>query len=582
MVRALLELDEETNQKINLIKAQYRLSDKSEAVSFAIRHFKDPESQPKFNYSFDGDQWMLGEDIPDIDFFFSQMWLSCFVDEFAYPSGRAYKKILAVYEGYHLLFYFGKEDSLAVGKNILDKFLENPAFAEETNNKIQEYSEKLMSYCKTIPDTNLSSLTNHKLWEIYEKQDRIHTEYYQWGWIPVAVDMFHSNFTDALKNHLKALGVSEEKVSEYFLALTHPQKKSLIQIEQEEFLELALKISTDKIHVKLFEDLYRNFKEKEVAKFGYKTHTLEYEELLENKTAELVSKIKLEYYKEIKAHYEKYFYINHMWVGKTFTFEHYLKEVVKLIGTHANIKQMLADVQAEAELAKEKRKKVLKEIKIEKKWIILFDAFGDFMVTKISRRFAQIYAMYKMEFILSEIAKRFELKLLDVRFLLPSEVKEALVNGNINKEILKERSEFCVYYAQKGVDVVYTGQKARELAESAKKIEIGEVNEIKGQVACLGKATGHVKIIIRPSDMAKMQQGDILVSIATDPDIVPAMKKAAAIVTEQGGVTSHAAIVSREMGTPCVIGTKIATKVFKDGDLVEVDAVKGIVKKISK
>jgi len=77
--------------------------------------------------------------------------------------------------------------------------------------------------------------------------------------------------------------------------------------------------------------------------------------------------------------------------------------------------------------------------------------------------------------------------------------------------------------------------------------------------------------------MSKMKQGDILVSIATDPDIVPAMKKAAAIVTEQGGVTSHAAIVSRELKIPCVIGTKIATKVLKDGMEVEVDANKGIV-----
>ncbi|MEW6408479.1 MAG: PEP-utilizing enzyme [Patescibacteria group bacterium] len=80
--------------------------------------------------------------------------------------------------------------------------------------------------------------------------------------------------------------------------------------------------------------------------------------------------------------------------------------------------------------------------------------------------------------------------------------------------------------------------------------------------------------------MAKMRKGDILVSIATDPDIVPAMKKASAIVTEQGGVTSHAAIVSREMRIPCVIGTKIATKVLRDGDLVEVDATKGLVRKL--
>ena len=66
----------------------------------------------------------------------------------------------------------------------------------------------------------------------------------------------------------------------------------------------------------------------------------------------------------------------------------------------------------------------------------------------------------------------------------------------------------------------------------------------------------------------------------TTPDFVPAMKKAAAIVTEQGGITSHAAIVSRELGVPCVIGTKIATRVLKDGDLVEVDANKGIVRKV--
>ena len=89
-----------------------------------------------------------------------------------------------------------------------------------------------------------------------------------------------------------------------------------------------------------------------------------------------------------------------------------------------------------------------------------------------------------------------------------------------------------------------------------------------------------MKIIIRAKDMWKMQKGDVLVSIATDPDVVPAMKKASAIVTEQGGITSHAAIVSRELGIPCIIGTKIATKIFKDGDMVEVDANKGVVRKI--
>ena len=80
--------------------------------------------------------------------------------------------------------------------------------------------------------------------------------------------------------------------------------------------------------------------------------------------------------------------------------------------------------------------------------------------------------------------------------------------------------------------------------------------------------------------MPKMKQGDVLVSPATNPNLVPAMKKAAAIITEDGGITCHAAIVARELQTPCVVGCKNAIAILKDGDRVEVDANKGIVKKI--
>jgi pyruvate,water dikinase len=66
----------------------------------------------------------------------------------------------------------------------------------------------------------------------------------------------------------------------------------------------------------------------------------------------------------------------------------------------------------------------------------------------------------------------------------------------------------------------------------------------------------------------------------TRPEFILAMRKAVAIVTDEGGVTCHAAILSRELGIPCVVGTKIATKVFKDGDLLEVRANHGIVKKL--
>ena len=104
------------------------------------------------------------------------------------------------------------------------------------------------------------------------------------------------------------------------------------------------------------------------------------------------------------------------------------------------------------------------------------------------------------------------------------------------------------------------------------------VSELKGNCARPGYAKGTVKIINNPADMEKMNVGDVLVSHMTDPEIVIAMKKAAAIVTDMGGITCHAAIVSRELGKPCVIGTKVATKVLNDGEMVEVDADKGVVR----
>ena len=78
--------------------------------------------------------------------------------------------------------------------------------------------------------------------------------------------------------------------------------------------------------------------------------------------------------------------------------------------------------------------------------------------------------------------------------------------------------------------------------------------------------------------LKKVEEGDILVTNQTTPEYMPLMKKASAFVTDQGGITCHAAIIAREMKKPCIIGTKIATKFLHDGDLVEVDANKGVVK----
>ena len=112
------------------------------------------------------------------------------------------------------------------------------------------------------------------------------------------------------------------------------------------------------------------------------------------------------------------------------------------------------------------------------------------------------------------------------------------------------------------------------------------VSSFEGSVACRGKTTGIVKIIsfddirIIEKTADGIKQDFILVTGMTNPNMVPLIKKAKAIVTDEGGITCHAAIISREFNIPCIVGTKIATQVLKDGDVVEVNAYDGIVRKI--
>jgi pyruvate,water dikinase len=103
------------------------------------------------------------------------------------------------------------------------------------------------------------------------------------------------------------------------------------------------------------------------------------------------------------------------------------------------------------------------------------------------------------------------------------------------------------------------------------------VKELTGMTASTGTATGKVKVCSTIESLKKVEEGDIIVAPMTRPEYVPAMRKAAAIITDEGGITCHAAIVSRELNIPCIIGTKIATKVLNDGDLVEIKGNHGLI-----
>ena len=100
---------------------------------------------------------------------------------------------------------------------------------------------------------------------------------------------------------------------------------------------------------------------------------------------------------------------------------------------------------------------------------------------------------------------------------------------------------------------------------------------VQGLAASAGRASGVVRVLQTPDQGERLQAGEVLVAPMTSPDWVPTMRRAAAIVTDGGGMTCHAAIVSRELGVPAVVGARTATTVLRDGELVTVDGAQGTV-----
>ena len=177
-----------------------------------------------------------------------------------------------------------------------------------------------------------------------------------------------------------------------------------------------------------------------------------------------------------------------------------------------------------------------------------------------------------------EVGKRLGVTFVQANYLLSEELVRLLSTGQ--KPSLK-----LISARQKTYSFSLIGGKLRIFAGDLTKqylVQHGtqETSILKGTAAHPGIVRGPAKVIYHNGEFEKLRKGDILVTVMTHPEFLPIMKLAAAFVTDEGGITCHAAIVARELEKPCVIGTKIATKVLKDGDLVEVDADEGIVRKL--
>ncbi len=281
----------------------------------------------------------------------------------------------------------------------------------------------------------------------------------------------------------------------------------------------------------------------------------------------------------VKEHCKKYGWIHStLFLGDIYDEEKIINEL-KYIKNPRVIKEKLLK---QREVKQQEANKIIKMISSNKG-----KEEAKFLQKAVYFRTARLEWMNKTCFIirpiLKEGARRLGINFEDVLYITSDELIESLEKGKliIRKEVIKERERgYGMVSDNKQEYVIFTGNDLMGLKKKFSKDM--DDKRIVGIVASKGKIKGRVVIVKDRSELYKVKKDDILVAPLTTPDFVIAMKKASAIITDLGGITSHAAIVSRELGKPCIVGTRNATKLLKDGDIIEINDENGEINIIKK
>lgn len=442
---------------------------------------------------------------------------------------------------------------------VLRKVKQNPEYMEELLNEYKQQLPKLQKVDQEIKNSDFKSLSNHDLWNLYDKYYQTYKEVYP---CCEAVQFWLSQpLTDYLDGYLRNIlkeRHQDKLFGKYFEILITPPEIPFTTKEESAILDIALEISKNPA----LKDIFK---------------TKDTPQIIED----------LEAYPEINLliddHKKKFEWVPFDYGNPAWDKKHFVQTLGDMFKKNFDVEKRIQTIDNFFADVDQKQQKIYQELGIDEQHQKLFRALQIDAHTIDYKKETLTQSNFIAKKIMEEIAARYDITPDYLMRLTYSDIKEILVENkkpDLNK--LKQRWEQTVIFLTNGQSQTMEGAEGIKFLEQQgiTKEKLEESKEVKGITASSGRAIGTAKIITSPKEFEKMEFGDILITFMTTPEYVPILRKAGAVVTNEGGITCHAAIVSRELNIPCIVGTKNATEVFKDGDKVEVRANHGVARKL--
>jgi len=457
------------------------------------------------------------------------------------------------YQGDNNYGYFDLDKERRLNKSIIKKQKKNKKYIDEVIKFWQSRRIKVDGVIAEIKRLDLSALTNKELFNLVWKLGQARHKIWPIGVYIESFDPWGDQILQAEVDFKK-----HQLSAEDLKTLVYPFNLSIINKSKLALVNLALKYKKQK-------PLLRQIKSKNFASFKKL-----------NKGQPFL--------KDLAKIQKNYFWQANSWAEvKILTGNHFYQEFKKIIQNKKSLIQQKKETVNFHQAVQNKRTKLLKKNKFSPSEGNIFYLFAKMADWRELRKSLVLRVNHCFYLLIKELGRRFKLNLNLLKQADPLEFLDIRFNqGYINE--LNARSKHSILYWDDKTNKAYifSGLKAKKLHSAFLNAFTKQHHEVKGIIACPGLVRGRVKIIITEKDFKKLKPGDILVTQMTRPEFLPIMKKAGAIVTDEGGVTCHAAIVSRELKIPCIIGTQVATSQLKDGDFIEVNADKGYVRKLKK
>ena len=280
---------------------------------------------------------------------------------------------------------------------------------------------------------------------------------------------------------------------------------------------------------------------------------------------------------DLPKHHQQFFWLKNSYAGTQILPMEFFAERKKDLKSEIEIeiKKKLAETIA-------RKLAVQKQFNVPSDIMEISEAISDGVGWQDERKKYIFMILHYIDVLVAEIARRFEYDFNELHNLWHYQIAEIIEGKNLHPELAKRAKGFGVQFFHDCRELSAEETEFFWNVYSTEKVVAG-TNEVKGIVASKGNGgvvRGKIHILLDPMKAELFQDGEILVAPMTSPEYIFAMKKACAVLTDTGGLTSHAAIVSRELGIPCLVGTKVATTVFQDGDVVEVNSGEGIARKV--